>query len=49
VINNTKHYYEALLSTEQREELPALTCISLSRAGYALHITGLLRINGVIQ
>ncbi len=46
-INNTKQYYEALLSTGQKEELSARTCISLSRIGYALHITDLLRINGV--
>lgn len=46
-IRNTKQYYEALLSAGQRKELSACTGIPVSRLGYALHITDLLRINGV--
>lgn len=46
-IKNTKQYYENMLTGEQRQELSDMTDILLEKIEYALHITDLLRINGV--
>ncbi|MDW7733193.1 MAG: DUF4332 domain-containing protein [Methanolobus sp.] len=46
-IKNTKQYYEALMTSGQREKLSDEIGIVLDRIEYALHIADLLRINGV--
>lgn len=46
-IKNTKQYYEAFLSPEMRKSLSVRISIPLPRLEYTLHITDLLRINGV--
>jgi len=46
-LKNTKHYYEAMLTPAQREKVSEKLNIPLKRLEYALHLTDLLRINGV--
>lgn len=46
-IKNTKHFYEALLSLEDRVHASESMGIPLDRLEYALRIVDLLRINGV--